>query len=180
MSRIVAVVGMPGSGKGVLARVAADAGIIVFSMGDIVREALLQSQLDETPENVASTALSIREKHGEAIVAHRMLPRIQAIEGDDLILIEGVRQSIEMDVFREAFGDDFTILAIQADARVRSHRIAGRGRGEDGTSDDILKRDMRETDWGLPELIKSADETLVNDVNLDTFESRCRCWLGQT
>ena len=178
MGRIVAVVGMPGSGKGVLARIAADGDIPVFAMGDIVREALIQADIEETPTSVGKMALAIRREHGEAIVATRMLPRVQALSAAPLILIEGVRQSAEMDIFHSAFGDDFSILAIRSPAEARGERIAERGRGEDGDAQDFTERDARESDWGLPELIATASITLDNDSDLSTFESRCRVWLG--
>ena len=38
MSRVLAVCGMPGSGKGEFAQIFMDAGIPVRSMGDMVRE----------------------------------------------------------------------------------------------------------------------------------------------
>ena len=177
MTRIVAVVGMPGSGKGVLSRIAIDAGIPVFAMGDIVRSALQQAGLEETPENVGATALSIRTRHGEAFVAERMLERLSD-QAAPLVIIEGVRQPEEMEVFRNAFGAEFSILAILSDETTRVERVIARGRGEDGDAEAFRAREARESAWGLPDLIAGADHSLHNDTDLATFESRCAAWLG--
>lgn len=178
MGRVIAVVGMPGSGKGVFARIAAERGIPVFSMGDIVREALRLAGEAETPESVGATALAMREAEGEAIIAERMLERLAGRE-DALLIIEGVRQPEEMEIFRAAFGAAFTTLAIRADAEARIGRIAERGRGEDGDASAFDARDARESAWGLPELVAAADASLANDSDLPTFEAVCAAWLGE-
>ena len=46
MSRVLAVCGMPGSGKGEFAQIFIDAGIPVRSMGDMVREEVARRELD--------------------------------------------------------------------------------------------------------------------------------------
>ena len=52
--------GPPGSGKGVVSRSAAARGMVVLSLGDVVRAEVAARGLDESPENVGSTALSMR------------------------------------------------------------------------------------------------------------------------
>ena len=46
MSRVLAVCGMPGSGKGEFAQIFMDAGIPVRSMGDMVREEVARRALE--------------------------------------------------------------------------------------------------------------------------------------
>ena len=178
MTRIVAVVGMPASGKGVLSEAAHRAGVPVHSMGDVVRVALVARGLEETPSNVGVTALGIREQHGETVVADRLLPEIQAsAENHPLVLIEGVRQPEEMAVFGAAFGENLTIIAITAPNDARAARLLSRSRGEDGDDSDAASRDARELGWGLSELISMADWTIVNDSTLASFEADCEGWL---
>ena len=50
MSRVFAVCGMPGSGKGEFAQIFIDSGIPVRSMGDMVREEVARRELDVVPE----------------------------------------------------------------------------------------------------------------------------------
>ena len=179
MARIVAIVGMPAAGKGVLSEAAENAGIPVHSMGDVVRAALLARGLEENPENVAATAFGIPEELGETVVADRLLPKIQAsAKSKPLVFIEGVRQPEEMAVFAAAFGENLKILAITAPDAARASRFLTRGRGEDGDDSAAASRDARELGWGLSELISSADWTIVNDSTLTSFEAACEDWLS--
>ena len=88
--------GHPGSGKGVVSRSAAARGMVVLSLGDVVRAEVAARGLDESPENVGSTALSMREEYGEDIVVVRLLDKIHETLADADILIDGMRQPEEM------------------------------------------------------------------------------------
>ena len=55
--RVLVLCGPPGSGKGVVARVASERGMSILSLGDIVRAEMMSRGLPETPENVGLTAL---------------------------------------------------------------------------------------------------------------------------
>ena len=57
--------GPPGSGKGVISKRAVARGMVVLSLGDVVRSEVAARGLEESPENVGKTALSMREKQGE-------------------------------------------------------------------------------------------------------------------
>ena len=50
MGRVLAVCGMPASGKGEFAAILKDRGIPILSMGDMIREEVRHRQLQETPE----------------------------------------------------------------------------------------------------------------------------------
>jgi len=49
MGQVVAVCGMPGSGKGEFAAVIAEQGVPVLSMGDMVRAEVRRQELAESP-----------------------------------------------------------------------------------------------------------------------------------
>ena len=69
--------GPPGSGKGVVSTRAVARGMMVLSLGDVVRSEVAARGLEESPENVGRTALSMREEKGEDIVVVRLLDRIE-------------------------------------------------------------------------------------------------------
>ena len=50
MGRVLAVCGMPASGKGEFAAILKDRGIPILSMGDMIREEVRHRQLQESPE----------------------------------------------------------------------------------------------------------------------------------
>ena len=169
--RVLVLCGPPGSGKGVVARVASERGMSILSLGDVVRAEMASRGLPETPENVGLTALSMREEHGEEIVVERLLPSLMsALEGSD-VLIDGMRQPEEMEHLRKHV-EDVTIVATSASASARMEWLEERGRGEDGGVDEFTEREEREWGWGLEVLIEQAHAIVLNDGSLEELESR--------
>ena len=163
--------GPPGSGKGVVSRTAASRGMTILSLGDVVRAEVAARGLDESPENVGETALSMREEHGEDIVVVRLVGRIEEALADADVLIDGMRQPEEMKSLKQHI-PDVIILAVSASEEARSNWLSSRGRGEDGSIDDFSDREKREWGWGLDILMAQADAMIVNDGSLDQLSAR--------
>jgi len=169
--RVLVLCGPPGSGKGVVARVASERGVRILSLGDIVRAEMTSRGLPETPENVGLTALSMREEHGEEIVVERLIPDLTiALEESD-VLIDGMRQPEEMEHLKRHF-EDVTVVAMSASPDLRMEWLGERGRGEDGGVTEFAEREQREWGWGLEMLIEQAHATIHNDGSLEELESR--------
>ena len=162
--------GPPGSGKGVVSRSAAARGMVVLSLGDVVRAEVAARGLDESPENVGSTALSMREEYGEDIVVVRLLDKIHETLADADILIDGMRQPEEMESLKQHI-PNVTVLAVSATEDSRSGWLASRGRGEDGDNSDFSQREDREWRWGLDVLMAQADAMIVNDGSLERLST---------
>ncbi|QHS17627.1 AAA family ATPase [haloarchaeon 3A1-DGR] len=194
--RVIGTVGLPGSGKGEVATVADEAGIPVVVMGDVIREACRNRGLDPA-EHHGRIAGKLREEEGPDAIAARTVPRIrEAIEdadsgagadananGDasdaDTVLVDGLRSPVELERFREAFGDDFTLVAIRAPFDVRAERLADRGRdAADADVEALRERDERELELGLGEVIEAADVEIDNTGSLSAFRDRVRDLLG--
>ena len=73
MARVVAVCGMPGSGKGEFANVLFENNIPVLSMGDMVRAEVTRLELKETPGIFGEIAAQLRVEPGEDVLAVRCL-----------------------------------------------------------------------------------------------------------
>jgi len=169
--RVLVLCGPPGSGKGVVARKASERGMSVLSLGDIVRAEMASKGLPETSGNVAKTALSMREEHGEEIVVDRLIPSlISALEGSD-VLIDGMRQPEEMDRLREHIAD-VTVVAMSASSQSRLEWLEGRGRGEDGGGAEFAEREEREWGWGLEILMEQAHAIILNEGSIEELEER--------
>lgn len=174
---VIGTVGLPGSGKGEAANVAENAGIPVVVMGDVIRAECRRRGLDPA-EHHGRIAGTLREEEGDDAIAARTLPRIReaAAESDrDTVLIDGLRSTVELDRFREAFGDDFTLVAIRAPFELRAERLDDRGRDDsDSDLEGLRDRDAREIDLGLGETLDRADTEIDNTGTLAAFRSRVR------
>jgi len=178
---VIGTVGLPGSGKGEAANVAEEAGIPVVVMGDVIRAECRRRGLDPA-EHHGRIAGALREEEGDDAIASRTLPLIReaAAEGDgDTVLVDGLRSTVELERFREAFGDDFTLVAIRAPFELRAERLGNRGRDDSDSDRDALReRDAREAELGLGETLERADVEIDNTDSLSAFRGRVREVLG--
>ena len=179
MSRVLAVCGMPGSGKGEFAQVFLDAGIPVRSMGDMVREEVAKRKLEVIPEVFGQVASDLRREFGEDVLAVRLTAAVdELLKGHPIVLIDGLRGTAEYAVFKSTWGETFQSVAIHTDKEIRFARMKARGRSEDGGTATFEARDEREKGWGLEELIDSADVLVENNNDLVQFQDQIRTWLA--
>ena len=178
---VIGTVGLPGSGKGEAATVAEAAGVPVVVMGDVIREECRKRGLDPA-EHHGRIAEQLREEEGDAAVAARTVPRIREaaeIDGIETVLVDGLRSTVELEQFREAFGDGFTLVAIHAPFELRAKRLGDRGRDDsDADLTALRERDAREIELGLDETLDRADVDIDNTGTLAAFRKRVREVLG--
>ena len=174
--RVVCLTGMPGCGKEEALAVAQTLGFSVVRMGDVVREEALRRGLPITDATVGGMANAERQVHGMGIWAERTLPRIQG----ERVLVDGLRGRAELEVFREAFGADLSVVAVHASPKTRHERMLRRRRTDDaGSVEAFHARDLRELSWGLGDVIATADVMLVNEGTLEDFRRQARAALGR-
>ena len=177
--QVIGIVGLPGSGKSEAAAVAEELGIPVVTMGDVIRAECRDRGLDPASHH-GEIASALREENGPDAIARRSLPLIRDRLADhDAVLVDGIRGGVEVDRFREAFGDDFLLVEITAPFDLRAGRVASRAR--DDTSDDgeaLRERDERELGFGMGEAIDRADVTVENVDTLAAFHERIRSLLA--
>ena len=172
---------MPGSGKGEAANVAETAGVPVVVMGDVIREECRDRGLDPAEHHGRMAGL-LREEEGDAAIAERSIPRIReaaAANAADTVLVDGLRSTVELERFREAFGEEFTLVAVHAPFELRAERLGDRGRDDSDSDLEALRdRDARELDLGLGETLDRADVDIDNTGSLAAFQRRIREVLG--
>ena len=175
--RVVGTVGLPGSGKGELAAVAREAGIPVVTMGDVIRGACRDRGRDPSTDH-GEVAKALREENGPAAIAERSLPLIRDAvrETDtDTVVVDGLRSMVEVEAFREAFGENFLIVSIEAPFDLRAERLAERGRDSSDSDLEALRaRDERELSFGMGEVMNAADVRIDNTDSLEAFRTSVR------
>lgn len=174
--RVLAIVGLPGSGKSEAATVARELGIPVVTMGDVIREAVRERGLEITEDTMGRVATELREDGGNAAVAERSIPLIQEhADEHDVVLVDGIRGIAEVERFEESFGDDFRLVSIEVPFETRLARIRERGRDPNAESkEDLRQRDARELGYGMGEAMNHADITLQNTGSLEAFRTLIR------
>ena len=177
MGKVVAVCGMPGSGKGEFAAVLEQQGVPVLSMGDMVRAEVKRQNLAESPGIFGEIAAQLRAEHGEDVLAVRLADAVdELLKTHPIVLIEGMRGTAERIVFSQRWSEAFASVAVEASPDVRFTRIQNRGRSEDGDRAAFEVRDTREIGWGLDQIILEADHHIDNNLDLATFQKNCQTW----
>ncbi|UIO99964.1 AAA family ATPase [Halobaculum sp. CBA1158] len=174
--RVIGTVGLPGSGKGEAAAVAEREGVPVVTMGDVIRAECRDRGLDPAQHHGA-VARALREEEGPAAIAERSIPLIEDAAADDAdaVLVDGLRAPVELERFRERFGEGFTLVAIEAPFDLRAERLGARGRDDSDLDTEALRdREERELGFGMGEVIDAADVTVENTDSLEAFRERVR------
>lgn len=179
--QVIGIVGLPGSGKSEAAAVAREMDVPVVTMGDVVRAETADRGLDPATDHGA-VAQAMREEEGPAAIARRSLPVVEdRLEDADVVVIDGIRSGDEVSVFEEAFGADFTLVAIDAPFELRAERLADRGRDTDADDggESLADRDERERGFGMDEAIEAADVRIENAGSLSAFRESVRTLLRE-
>ncbi len=170
--KLIAFVGLPASGKSEASAIARRLSIPVVSMGDIVREEAARRGLPPTDENIGGTGTDLRKEEGMNAIARRCVPKIRS-QNSPVVVVDGTRNIEEIIFFKEQFGNDFKLIAIQAPFELRFERIKRRARSDDMCSlDELKRRDEREKGWGLDKAIEAADTTIENTGSLEKFRKQ--------
>jgi dephospho-CoA kinase len=173
--KIIAFTGMPFSGKSEAVQIARDIDIPVIRMGDMVWEEVKKRNLDLTSENVGKIAHELRIKKGDDIWAKRTIKRVLKMGVSHCLVIDGIRNIEEINVFKNAFGADFLLISIIASDAIRHQRAQKRNRIDDSNDlEEIKKRDVREIQWGIKKVMRQADKSFYNEQSLKMFKNEIK------
>ena len=175
--KVIGVVGLPASGKGEFSKIAADAGIPVIVMGDMIRAAVKKAGLEPNDANFGATANRLRAENGMDAIAALCVPEINS-QTAPLVLVDGIRGDAEVRLFRKHYST-FTLISIDSSFEKRLERIRARGRSDDFDLPESLRtRDEREMNWGLMNALAQADINIKNEGSLEEFSTAVNSYLA--
>lgn len=168
--KVIGIVGMPGSGKGTFSSVAADLGIPVVVMGDVIRSEVAKAGLAPTDENMGMISRNLRSQYGMAAIAHVCVGLINE-KSDPVVLIDGIRGDAEIREFMNQY-PGFILVSVEAPLETRFSRLSERGRS-DGLKNisELVSRDERECSFGLDRAIQMATVSMNNNGDLEDFRA---------
>ena len=176
--KVLGIVGMPGSGKGEFSLVAADLGIPVVVMGDVIRSEVEKSGLPPMDSSMGIVAKRLREEHGMAAIAKVCIPVVES-QKSDVVLIDGIRGDAEVREFATHFSE-FTLIAIDSPLNIRFERLQARARSDDLSDiNELTARDERESSFGLKNAMEMATVRVSNTGSLDEYRYNVRATLKQ-
>ncbi len=169
--KILAIVGLPGSGKTTAIEAISDLGIVV-TMGNVVRNEAKRRNIESSGSNLGKIAEELRKNDGPGIIAKKCVDLIMK-KKDNIIFIDGIRSLAEVSIFRKFW--KFPIIAIIVDEKKRLRRLFKRSRSDDPKDlEELKERDNRELKFGLDEVIEEADYKINNNSTVDDLKKKAR------
>lgn len=169
MGKIIAIVGMCGSGKSVASDYLVEKGYKKVYFGGVTMEKLKENNMEVTPENEKYMREKLRSELGMAAYAKILLPRIEEYEKEGNVVLDGLYSWDELVVLKEKLGDKLNVIAIIADRDLRYSRLNVR-EIRPLTDIEAEKRDIAEIEnlaKGGP--IAMADYYLLNNFGIDEY-----------
>jgi len=126
MKRIIAFVGMPGSGKGTCTEYLEKSGYTVFHFGNIVtQEEIPRRGLELNAANEKIVREDLREKGGKGVLASMVVDKIDQ-SNKDVIVLDGLYSWTEYRILNEAYGEDLLLIAVYTPKVDRYARLMAR------------------------------------------------------
>ena len=127
MRRVIAVVGLPGSGKSeVINYLIKKFRWPKVYFGDVTFDEMKKRGLEINEKNERIVREDLREKFGKDHYAKEVIKKIESMEGDSNVLVESLYSWQEYLMFKEKFGDSFEIVAVYAPPKMRYSRLGNR------------------------------------------------------
>src|SRR3989344_927934 len=125
--KIVAFVGMPGSGKTVAADVARKLKFPVMRLGDLTDEELKARGLERNEINERIVREALRAQYGMDVYAKKAAEKIEPVNfGKNLVVLYGVKSFEEYLFLKSKFGKGFVAVCIIVSPETRHSRLMKR------------------------------------------------------
>ncbi|MBR6168701.1 AAA family ATPase [Candidatus Saccharibacteria bacterium] len=169
--KLVAIVGMCGSGKSTAVDYLTERNVPKVYFGGVILNALKEANLEINPENERMMREGLREKEGKDFVVKRIVKDAKKLieAGQKRIVLDGLYSWTEYKVLRQEFPTEMTVVAIVTPKALRRKRLAERPE-RPLTAQEVAERDRTEIEnleKGGP--IAIADYYVDNSGTIEEF-----------
>lgn len=169
---ILAIVGMPGSGKTEAGKFFKDKKLDVISFSDAINNYIDKNKLGHTEEVHSKLRREFREKHGNEALALLNKDKLkEALTENNIVVVEGMRSWEEYLYLKKEFPKvKVVVLAMYADKKLRYKRISSRKYrsnlyGEERDINELIETNMGPT-------IAFADFLVKNNFSLEDLNDK--------
>lgn len=170
MNKVVAVVGMCGSGKSVATNLFVAKNWQKVYFGGVTLDAVGERGLAITPDNERMVREELRANYGHAAYAIKLLPKIKELLLTSNVVVDGLYTWSEYKCLQDALGDILSVLCIVSDRKNRYTRLKDR-KLRPLSEEEAVKRDIAEIEnleKGGP--IAIADHYIMNNSSKEKLE----------
>ena len=176
--KVLAVVGMSGSGKSVVVNYLTEQGYPKVYFGGMIYKEMERRGIARTEDGESEKKFreEIREKEGKDWVVRQAIKEAESLiaAGQKRIVLDGVYSWTEYKILREQFPGELTCLAVVVPKKLRYRRVAERVERPFKRA-EIMERDRSEIEnleKGGP--IAMADYYILNDQGVRELEEKTR------
>lgn len=180
MPKIIAVVGMPGSGKTEAVNILVKKGFMNVYFGEFVFDYMKKHNIKINERNERHVREGLRKKYGMDAAAKFSAKKLTAAVKKGNVVIESMYSLEEYIFVKKKYGKDFYALAVYASPKTRHARLMKRTE-RPLTKKECISRDLAE----LQKLSKAgpialADFTIVNEGTLSELRRNVENILKKT
>ncbi len=169
--RIIAVVGLPGSGKSEAVHYFVTRyKLPKVYFGKVTFDEMARRGLEVNEQNERMVREDLRSLYGDDYYARETLKEVRTIDAP-LVILESLYSWAEYQVFRQEYGEAFRVLAVHAAPRIRYARLANRAK-RPLNPEEAYTRDVSQMDrltQAMP--IAMADYMVVNEGDVEAFQT---------
>lgn len=128
----------------------------------ILRDVLMRVDVSISRENLQKVSTVLRQTFGEDLLAKAIIKDAKGIEAD-IVVIDGVRRLADIKYLKEM--DNFFLVSIDADSRLRYARLVARGENDgdrNKTYEQFLADHTAEADQEVPIVMSQANFKIQN------------------
>jgi len=174
LNKIIAVVGMCGSGKSEAVKFFVESGYKRVYFGEVVMNEMKRLGLEVNEANERATRENLRKEFGMGAMAVKSLPIIEEFMKQSNVVIESLYSWEEYKILKEKFGAAFKLITIYTTKDLRYERLLKRPfrplTNEESNSRDISE--IEKLDKGGP--IAYTDYLIMNDGTLDEMNEELK------
>jgi len=183
MNKILAFVGMPGSGKGTCTDYLESQGFPVVHFGNMLYEEVQRRGLDNVKDEKFVRS-DMREKEGKAVFAVHAANKADSYftEGQEVVVFDGLYSWSEYKYLQEKYGENLIVIAMITPRQERYERILNRkdSHRKYTSVEQIIAREIEEIEQiekGGP--IAMADYFIPNATGVDGLLAQLNQLLNQ-
>ena len=169
MNKIIAIVGMCGSGKSIASDYYESLGFKKVYFGGVTLEKVREAGLEVNEKNEKYMREQLRTEYGMGAYATILLPRIEEYSKQGNVILDGLYSWEELKILKDKFSDSLCVLGIVVDKKHRYNRLLERS-VRALKNDEAMSRDISEIEnlsKGGP--IAFADYYILNNGSMENY-----------
>jgi dephospho-CoA kinase len=177
MNKVIAVIGMCGSGKSEAVKFFTEHGYKRVYFGEVVMNEMKRLGLEVNEQNERATRENLRKEFGMGAMAVKSLPIIEEFIKHHNVVVESLYSWEEFKILKDKFGDAFKLLTVYTTKQLRYERLLKR-EFRPLTEKESMSRDISEIerlDKGGP--IAYTDYLILNDGTLEEMNKHLEKYL---